>query len=335
MKPPLSKEILFIYFSGQATVLQKQLIAEWLEDPRHVEAYFEWLQEWENTCPQFLPDVENAFEKVQGILESEARSPEKDTRTVGKTRHWTGLWRWAAAVLLVTGFATYFYRDLVFYRQYRTGYARNRNLLLPDGSTVALHPNTGLKMLRWGFGWFNREVFLDGEAGFVVTHQIDHQPFTVHTPDQGKVTVLGTEFFVYSRERGTQVVLSKGKVQVSLPSMTAPMEMKPGEKASIRTSGTIDIEPLTPVERTNPVVWQEHRFRFDHTSLLDAARELRAVFGLQIVVDDPQLAAREVTGTFKARQADELLSVLSEMLDMTVQIRDDAVYLLPDSTDTN
>lgn len=335
MKPPLSKEVFFIYFSGQATVLQKQLIEEWLADPGHVETYFEWLQEWENSYPQFLPDVEHAFEKVQGILENEAVQPETDVRLVQRTHRRAALWRWAAAVVLVSGFATYFYRDNVFYQEYRTGYAESRNLRLPDGSTVALHPSTGLKMLRWGFGWFNREVLLDGEAGFVVTHQIDHQPFIVHTPDQGKVTVLGTEFFVYSREKGTQVVLSKGKVQISSPGMVAPMNMKPGEKASIRTSGTIDIQPLTLVERTNPSAWQEHQFRFDHTSLLDVTRELHAVFGLQAVVGDQSLAAREVTGTFRARQADELLSVLAEMLDMTVQVRNDEVYLLPDSLDTN
>ena len=50
---------------------------------------------------------------------------------------------------------------------------------------------------------------------------------------------------------------------------------------------------------------------------------------------DPALAARQVTGTFKARQADELLSVLSEMLDMRVLVGDDQVRLVPDSTDTN
>ncbi len=50
-----------------------------------------------------------------------------------------GLWRWVAAIVLVSGFATYLYRDAVFYRQYRTGYAESRSVWLPDGSTVALH----------------------------------------------------------------------------------------------------------------------------------------------------------------------------------------------------
>lgn len=336
MKTPLSKEMLFTYFSGQATILQKQLIEEWLTEPGSQELYFEWLQEWESSHPQFLPDVSSAFERVQGLLVGDQYHEQSAlAMETGITRNGFGLWRWAAAAVLISGFTAYFFRDAVFYQNHRTGYAENRTLTLPDGSTVALHPNSGLKMLRWGFGWFNRDVALEGEAGFVVTHQVDHQPFTVHTPDNGKVTVLGTEFFVYTREKGTQVVLSKGKVQISSPEMAAPLDMKPGEKASIATTGRIDIQPLTATERTNPASWQEHHFRFDHTSLFDASRELHSVFGLQIVVDDPSLAARQVTGTFKARQADELLSVLSEMLDMTVQVRSGKVYLVPDSLDTN
>lgn len=330
----LSKEMLFTYFSGQATVLQKQLIEEWLGEPGNTEQYFEWLQEWENSHPQLLPDVEQAFKNVQSLLAEPvpADDDDKDAKSPGLPR-WRTWLRIAAAVLITAG--GYFYRDQVFYQHYRTGYAENRAITLADGSRVSLLPNSDLKLLRWGFGSFGRDVHLTGEAGFVVTHQIDHQPFTVHTPDHEKVTVLGTEFFVYTRKKGTQVVLSKGKVQISSPDMAAPLDMKPGEKASVATDGKIAIQPLSITELKNPAVWQEHHFHFDHTTLADASRELNAVFGLEIVVADPALAARQVTGTFKASQADELLSVLSEMLDMRVQVSNDQVRLVPDSTDTN
>ncbi|MBO9613159.1 MAG: FecR domain-containing protein [Dyadobacter sp.] len=337
MNTPLSKEMLFTYFSGQATVLQKQLIEEWLGEPGNAERYFEWLQEWENSHPQFLPDVEVAFKSAQAMLEKSSDNDDEVATAVTASRSlpWRNWLRIAAAILVMMGAGGYYYRDAILYRHYRTGYAESRTVLLADGSRISLLPNSDLKLLRWGFGSIGRDVYLTGEAGFVVTHQVDHQPFTVHTPDQGKVTVLGTEFFVYTRKKGTQVVLSKGKVQISSPEMAAPLDMKPGEKASVATDGKIAIQPLTIPELKDPAVWQEHHFHFDHTSLADASRELNAVFGLEIVVTDPALAARQVTGTFKARQADELLSVLSEMLEMRVQVGDDQVLLIPDSTDTN
>lgn len=336
MNTPLSKEMLFAYFSGQATVLQKQLIEEWLGEPGNAERYFEWLQEWENSHPQFLPDVEQAFKNVQTMLEEPSGDGDfTQHAVVSGSLKWRNRLGMAAAVLLMMGIGGYYYRDGLIYRHYRTGYAESRTVGLADGSRVSLLPNSELKLLRWGFGSIGRDVYLMGEAGFVVTHQVDHQPFTVHTPDHGKVTVLGTEFFVYTRRKGTQVVLSKGKVQISSPEMTAPLDMKPGEKASVATDGKIAIRPLTVTELKDPAVWQEHHFHFDHTTLADASRELNAVFGLEIVVTDPALAARQVTGTFKARQADELLSVLSEMLDMHVQVAANQVRLVPDSTDTN
>jgi ferric-dicitrate binding protein FerR (iron transport regulator) len=337
MNTPLSKEMLFTYFSGQATVLQKQLIEEWLGEPGNVERYFEWLQEWEISHPQFLPDTDQAFENVRALLDGPSRNGEAVAEEVAGPRSlpWRNWLRAAAAVVLLVGAGGYYYRDAIMYRHYRTGYAESRTIRLVDGSRVSLLANSDLKLLRWGFGSVGRDVYLTGEAGFVVTHQVDHQPFTVHTPDHGKVTVLGTEFFVYTRAKGTQVVLSKGKVQISSPEMVVPLDMKPGEKASVATDGKIAIQPLTVTELKDPAIWQEHHFHFDHTTLADASRELNAVFGTEIVVADPALASRQVTGTFKARQADELLSVLSEMLDMRVLVGDDQVRLVPDSTDTN
>lgn len=336
MNTPLSKEMLFTYFAGQATLLQKQLIEEWLGEPGNTERYFEWLQEWENSHPQFLPDVGEAFKNIQALLESPSLAEDKNRAGAAgaPSLPWRNWLRVAAAVLLMAG-GGYYYRDAIFYRHYRTGYAQSQTVQLSDGSRVSLLANSHLKLLRWGFGSIGRDVHLTGEAGFVVTHQVDHQPFTVHTPDQGKVTVLGTEFFVYTRKKGTQVVLSKGKVQISSAEMVQPIDMKPGEKASVAADGKIAIQPLTVTELKDPAVWQEHHFHFDHTTLADASRELNAVFGLEIVVADPALAARQVTGTFKARQADELLSVLSEMLDMRVLVGGDQVRLVPDSTDTN
>lgn len=333
MKPQLAKEIVFIYFAGNATVLQKKLIEEWLEDPDNAETYFEWIQEWEMSRPQFLPDVGGAFENMKRRIDSGDQpeplyEPGTGVSTGYRKRFMNG-WRWAAVFLISAGLGGYVFRDGLLYQRYRTGYSQTRTLLLTDSSTVVLNPNSELKLLRWTFGIFGREVFLDGEAAFVVRHKVDHQSFIVNTTDNGKVTVLGTEFFVYTRKKDTRVVLNKGKVQISSQHIRKPLDMKPGEKASINAEGMIEIKPLSKVELSDPAAWKQHLFRFDQTALIDATEQLNEVFGVEIVVEDPVLSAKEVTGTFKAREADELLTVFAEMLDMTVQIRQDKVYLTP------
>lgn len=333
MKPQLAKEIVFIYFAGNATVLQKKLIEEWLEDPDNAESYFQWIQEWEMSRPQFLPDTGNAFEKIKLRIDAgEASSLDNeavaDISLIYRKRI-INTWKWAAVFLISTGFAGYFFRDGLFYRRYYTGYDQTKTLLLTDSSTVVLNPNSELRLLRWGFGLLGREVFLDGEAAFVVRHKVDHQSFIVNTTDHGKVIVLGTEFFVYTRKKDTRVVLSKGRVQISSQQFHQPLDMKPGEKASIDAKGVIEIKPLSKLELADPTVWKQHQFRFDQTSLADAAAQLNEVFGVDITVEDPELSEKQVTGTFKAREADELLTVFAEMLDMNIQVRQDKVYLVP------
>ncbi|CAG5018853.1 hypothetical protein DYBT9275_06085 [Dyadobacter sp. CECT 9275] len=340
MKSQLSKETAFTYFSGNATVLQKKLIAEWLENSDNAELYFEWLQQWETSQPQFLPDESKAFENIRQRLEC-PEELENKAADLTESIHITWYERimrgskWAAVLILTAGLGAYSFRDTIVNRSYQTSYNETRTIMLDDSSEVVLNPNSRLQLLRWGFGLFNREVTLEGEAGFVVRHKSDNQPFTVHTADAGKVTVLGTEFFVYTRKKGTRVVLNKGKVQISSHKAASPLDMKPGEKASISQDGKISIETLSKTELADPVTWKQHRFQFDHTSLRDAAVRLNEVFGTNIVVEDPALSDREVTGTFNAQQADELLVAFSEILDLTVQVQKDKIYLIPGDTSPN
>jgi transmembrane sensor len=333
MKNQIPKDIVFTFFAGNASVLQKKLIEEWLADPANVEIYFEWLQEWETNQPQFLPDSNQAFEKFsrrtaqaesgdENQDEDEAPSPAKLVKYFDRGK-------WAAVFLMALGIGSYSVKDAFFIQTYQTSYKNSQTIILPDSSKIVLNANSRLRVPRWGFGSLTREVMLEGDAEFVVTHTVDNKPFMVRTPDNSKVTVLGTEFVVYARHRGTSVVLNKGKVQLASATDPKPRDMKPGDKATINLSGNIKIEKLSQEELATPAAWKQHQFKFQRTPLSAAATEMNEVFGVSIVIHNPALAARELTGTFKAQNADELLNVLSEMLDMDIDPRDNKVYLNP------
>ena len=57
----INQAILMNHFSGNATLLQKKLIEEWLAVPENVEYYYECLNEWENKNAQFVADDLLAF----------------------------------------------------------------------------------------------------------------------------------------------------------------------------------------------------------------------------------------------------------------------------------
>ena len=334
MKNQIPKDIVFTYFAGNASVLQKKLIEEWLSTPDHAEVYFEWLQEWETTQPQFLPDATQAFKKFSKRTSDPAareiyEGGEADVSESGSVFSFLTRWQWVAVIVLSLGIGSYSLRSDFLYKTYSTSYKKMKTVILDDSTKVTLNSNSKLKVPRWGFGSRTREVVLEGEAEFAVTHTIDNKHFIVHTADNSSVTVLGTEFVVYSRMRGTRVVLNKGKVQLASAKDPKPHEMIPGDRAEVTLSGVIEIKKLTKEELSTPSVWKQHEFKFQRTSLAKAATEMKEIFGVSIIISNDTLAARELTGTFKAQNADELLIVLSEMLDMEFSFRDGKLYLAP------
>ncbi len=326
--------MLFSHFSGRATSLQKKLIEEWLGEAGSLELYYEWLEEWERSQPHFLPDTERAWKKNKERINGGAAEdiPAKVVKTsVGSFRAWLyrdAVWK-TALCLIVMGLTFYSFRDFILYRQYSTAYGELRTVTLEDNSLVVLNANSELRVPRLGFGLRHREVFLRGEAEFVVSKTTDSKKFTVHTPDRSRITVLGTEFVVYTRERGTRIVLNKGKVQLTSSDISqSSVTLSPGDRASISAGGKIKLEKLTAEQLDAQNTWKEHRFVFDRTPLPEVGVRLNEIFGVQITIADKQLlSGKELTGSYKAQTLDEFLDVLSDMLDIRVARKNNEVLL--------
>ena len=89
--------------------------------------------------------------------------------------------------------------------------AYTRYLSLPDGSSVVLH--AGSKLLYPSeFGKDTREVTLQGEAYFDITHNVS-KPFIIHT-GKVKTTVLGTAFNIKADDKQVVVSVTRGAVKV-------------------------------------------------------------------------------------------------------------------------
>ncbi|KAA0992314.1 FecR family protein [Dyadobacter aurulentus] len=334
----ITKEIMFNYFSGHASALQKKMIAESLADPKNLEIYYAYLEEWEKCQPQFLPDLPAAFSKNLKRIHSTERQPRR-LRKDAAIRPLHALTSLVAvkvaACLFVLGLTGYFFRDHILYENYETAYGELRSFTLSDSSSVVLNSNSTLRVPRFTFAVWSREVRLAGEAEFHVRRRDDKLRFVVHTPGNNTVTVLGTEFSVYSRNNKTDVTLNKGKVELASVNSLEPTVMKPGEKGSFAPDGSIYIQALSPGELSSQTAWKEQRFAFNHTTLTEIAVQIRDVFGTDIRIDDPSLASRQLTGTFKAQTADDLLEVLKEMLGIEVIKVKKQVHLIPKPTNTN
>ena len=346
-KSPLSKQVIQNFFEGKTTRMQNILIQEWLDNPANRELYFQWLDEWETENPQFTPDVEQGYRRSLHTVQNNADAtpiggpaagdpaagdpaagdPAAADLTAGAYplpgsagtlpgRLFAVKWAAAASVVLVM--SAYLLSDFWFYKQYETGYGEIRTVVLPDSSRVTLNANSVLSIPRFGFGGGTREVNLKGEAEFAVKHTVDHSKFIVRTPDKLEVKVLGTEFIVYSRERGSKVVLSQGSVQLrSLNELNpTPMLMKPGDVATMSTRGTLTLKHSESLSTHQ--AWKQRRFMFENTPVSEIAYQISEHFGVNVVVADSTLARRTLGGTFNASDPANVLKVLSDVLNARV-----------------
>ena len=329
MKAQLSKNTLFNFFSGHASPLQKKLIEEWLKEIKNRELFYEWMEEWEGEHPQFLPGTEEALKSYLFQLESSPlplSNPSLPAFVKKKSSSLPWL-KYAAAIVFIVTAAFFLSKGNITHAYYRTAFGEVREIELPDGSIVTLNANSVLRIPRFGFGTLSREVYLEGEAEFSVVHTKDDQKFLVHTRDQLEVEVLGTEFIVYSRRcRDSKVVLNKGKVLLRSTNDTVRQQMviKPGDVVTIR-KGVFKVKEKQPVQVH--AAWKDHLFIFDKTALKDVAFEIEENFGVDVQIPDSLLANRELTGTYEAENADELLTAIITVLDIRVSQRGKRITL--------
>lgn len=313
MKKNLSKEQLFEHFSGKSSLIQKRIIEVWLQDSANEESYYTWLEEWEREHLFWRPDTEVAYEDLRNRIE---KSEENSDVTVLAKPWWQHQWaiRVAASIALLV--ASYAFKNELLYQNFTTQYGELQQLTLGDGTKVTLNSNSTLSVPRFGFGNATREVLLQGEAYFTVTHTPSHQKFIVKTAENYAVEVLGTEFSVKNRNHDMQVILDKGKVKVHYDDTTQAITMQPGDLVTLKQNGVTQLEKTFEPKKYS--AWRSHKFIFDKTKLSEVAILLQDNFGLAVTITSPALALKTVSGEIEAKTADELLNAITEIFNIKI-----------------
>lgn len=321
----ITKSLLLEHHAGRTTLLQVRLIEDWLKDPKNEAIYYQTLVEWESAHPQYIADTTAGLERYRQYMDQ----PLPVAATGSSPMPRLGLrllspWLVAASVSLLLGLATWLLREPIMYKTYVTAYGQLERIQLPDGSQVFLNANSSLRVPRMIFGYDlsgqqERIAFLTGEAKFSVTHTRDNRRFVVKAGRQVDVEVLGTEFLVFNRERATRVMLMKGRVKLHCQRPNQPKQqliMQPGEAVTVYDAGKLAVNAVAQPD--DYVAWTEHRFVFDDTPLREIGYLIKENYGLDVAIKGTKLAERKLTGTFEAANADELLNVLEELMDVNV-----------------
>lgn len=189
---------------------------------------------------------------------------------------------------------------------------------LSDGTQVLLNSATTLKF-PFRFSGNTREITLDGEAYLKVAHDAS-RPFIVHLPT-GDVRVLGTEFNVNTYTPVEKVSLVKGCVRFT--GSADSIEIRAGQAAvmSGKAFKALDIDP-------DDLAWIDGKYILDNTSVEDIARLIPRWFGVQVVIDDKDVAARRFNGViYKNKPLSGFLELLQGTTDAGYYYADSVLHL--------
>lgn len=181
---------------------------------------------------------------------------------------------------------------------------------LPDGTKVWLNSNSRL-IYPISFSGKSREVFLEGEAYFDVSHD-QKRPFFVHSKNMD-IEVLGTEFFVSSANKSEKnyAVLIKGSISFSTGSWINKKHRKliPGERINLNLSDQeLDVSQVVTTEFQS---WKEGYLNVESESLDIIINKIAKYYNIEINISGLDLSHDKFSGRLDfQRNADDVLNML-------------------------
>jgi len=313
-------ELLAKRLAGETEPAEEQTIEAWLTASAENRQYFAGLQRlWQQATPaQALRsvDVEAALQKVRGHLREQ---PAPRARVL-RLRVWLPA---AAATIALLIAAFWFFRSPTPVQP--TEIATTTTTLtdtLTDGSVVVLNRHSGLRVAE-NFNRKERRMRLSGEAYFQVAHD-STRAFIVEV-EQLEVRVLGTAFNVDDRSEPGRVTITvtTGKVQLRTAIQTELLTA--GQQAGYESA----TGKITRLAQSNPNVlaYKTRQFTFDGTPLREVVQQLSDAYGVNISLKNKALENCPLTAPFNDRPLNEVLTIIADSFDLTIERSDGKVVL--------
>ena len=298
-------------FSEELNIEEKIKLDEWLSQSEENVVYKNDLQRiWDlsgNYIPSFESNPESGFAKFK--QRTRLLSDQKNSPGVIRLRPGRLLIR-VAAVFLLLFVATFLIKPEIFMGK-KTLYASAdviETSILSDGSRIWLNKGSILKYSR-NFGGLSRDVFLQGEAFFNISHDSE-RPFKVKTED-ALITVLGTSFNVRVDEemRSTSVDVKMGRVEVESLKSGKNVIVKAGESAIFNVLDDSFDHHVSLT--TNADSWLDNTFSFNATPLKLVFSDLSRHFGINFNIVNKEVEECLFTsGEFQNENLSEIIEVL-------------------------
>jgi ferric-dicitrate binding protein FerR (iron transport regulator) len=195
---------------------------------------------------------------------------------------------------------------------------------LDDGTRVSLNGGSRLSYPA-SSGNGARDVYLDGEAYFEVTHDAA-RAFRVHVK-RGVVRDIGTRFSVraYASQPSVEVAVVEGAVALSADSLGSGVELKAGDLGVLPATGTPTVDHPASLDRY--VGFAHGSLVLEGMTLHDVASQLERWYGVAVTVDDTLLATRPVVARFRGETITQALDAITLALGARYELRGEAYVI--------
>ena len=189
---------------------------------------------------------------------------------------------------------------------------------LPDGTIGWLNSGSSVK---YPVNFTNnRHVEVTGEAWFDVVHQKSNV-FQVITP-YFDINVLGTQFNVvaYENEKFAEVILERGKVQVSGKHDGFISELTPDEHLIFNKSTKEMVK--TSIDAKSYTSWKDGLMIFKNEPMSEIARRLERRYHTEIILHGDSLQSSLFRATFLDENLEEICKMLSTVAPINYRIHE-------------
>ncbi|MBB3699308.1 FecR domain-containing protein [Flammeovirga yaeyamensis] len=341
-----------------ADFLQEEGFVSWLKEPLGEDKDAQFWNDWVSHHPEYYDEIQKAKKMYLKIVEPEfedfevvrAKDRVKDRlkssiiqHQVGHTNEmnekaslgvWKNVTRYAAAVAVIIGTIGWFNSSEIsqFFDTNLVSIENNRShsttVLLSDGSSVVLSPNSTLKYPKT-FDNDLRKVYLEGEGFFEIAKN-KKKPFIVSS-ENVTTRVVGTSFSIkdFSDGENSMVSVVTGKVAVFTE------EASDKDILSGVTKGEILIEnqALRLNNASKQVTMMDNAdhisstFTFVDAPVTYVVDVLEKFYGVEIIMDRSKLGSCQLNATLLDMSFQDKIKVICQAMGYSYRMEKNTVIL--------
>ncbi|WP_439581981.1 FecR family protein [Dyadobacter bucti] len=355
----ITRQLLTRYRQGLCTPDELETVQFYLSGENLSELKRMLDEDWKDAAAETNQDGREAEERIWSKLAEDMDEVRELPVMVRRKFNLKFLWQCAAAAVIVVTAGWFisqqFASDELTYEINRSAAETallekiNRTsgpmlITLSDGSRVRLSPKSKISYAASFDSELKREVYLSGEAFFIVTPNRD-KPFFVYA-NELVTKVLGTSFNVraYAEDKDVTVKVSTGRVSVEVAeklrnhqNMTAREKggilLTPNQQAVLSrqefhlVKSLVENPLLIIPEGKTKTVKEVYSFKFQAATLNSVFEAIEKGYGVNIVFDDEILENCRLTADLSGESLYEKLDIICKSIEAEYQVFDAQIII--------